>query len=309
MYSPREHDESYRLECLREFQILETPAEGAFDDILRLATLICDTPMGKIGFVDHKQVWLKAKVGLKFDEIPRERSFSTHAGLQSDILIVPDPLSDPKFANNLLVKDIGVRFFAGVPLVTSNQYLIGCLSVMDRIPHLMTTEQIDSLHILARRTMHELELRRTRQAPARQQHEGIRLAAARGTSATILVVEDNEMMQDLLQRTFARVGFAVLTASDGAEALGVCQQHVGTIDLVVSDIVMPRLNGIEFSKRVRGARPQTKFLFITGFGEQFPELREYSADIMEKPFLPSELVRKVEDLLDQGKAATGTGGP
>jgi DNA-binding NtrC family response regulator len=157
--------------------------------------------------------------------------------------------------------------------------------------------------------MHELELRRTRQAPARQQHEGIRLAAARGTSATILVVEDNEMMQDLLQRTFARVGFAVLTASDGAEALGVCQQHVGTIDLVVSDIVMPRLNGIEFSKRVRGARPQTKFLFITGFGEQFPELREYSADIMEKPFLPSELVRKVEDLLDQGKAATGTGGP
>ncbi len=305
MYSPLE-DEASRLDSLREFQILRTPTEAAFDDILRLATLICDTPIGKIGFVDHQQVWLKAKIGLEFDEIPRERSFSTHAILRSDILVVPDPLSDPAFANNLLVKEIGVRFFAGVPLITSNQHAIGTLSVMDRVPHLMTAEQIDSLHILARRTMHELEMRRTRDAPAR--HEGIRLAAARATSATILVVEDDEIMRDLLQRTLARVGFAVLTASDGAEALGVSQQHVGTIDLVVSDIVMPRLNGIEFSKRVRAARPQTKFLFITGFGDQFPELREYRADIMEKPFLPSELVRRVEDILRQGKTATGTGG-
>jgi CheY-like chemotaxis protein len=306
VYSPREHDERSRLEGLREFQILRTPAEGVFDDILRLATLICDTPIGKIGFVDHQQVWLKAKIGLELDEIPRERSFSTSAILRSDILIVPDPLSDPKFANNLLVKDIGVRFFAGVPLITSNQHAIGTLSVMDRVPHLMTAEQIDSLHTLARRTMRELELRRTREAPAR--HEGIRLAAARATSATVLVVEDDEIIGELLQRTLARVGFAVLTASDGAEALGVCQQHAGPIDLVVSDIVMPRLNGIELSKRVRAARPQTKFLFITGFGDQFPELRESSADIVEKPFLPSELVRKVEDLLDKGKSATGTGG-
>jgi CheY-like chemotaxis protein len=302
--SPLPQNEPSRLEALRSFHILQTSPEQAFDDIVRLATLICDTPIGKIGFVDQQRVWLKAKIGLEFDEIPRERSFSSYAILQSDILVVPDPLSDPKFANNLLVKDIGVRFFAGVPLITSSQHAIGTLSVMDRVPHLMTAEQIDSLHILARRTMHELELRRTREAPAR--HEGIRLTATRTTSATILVVEDNEIMRDLLQRTLARVGFAVLTASDGAEALGVCQQHVKTIDLVVSDIVMPRLNGIEFSRRVRAARPQTKFLFITGFGDQFPELRESSADIMEKPFLPSELVRKVEDLLHQGTSATGT---
>jgi DNA-binding response OmpR family regulator len=49
-------------------------------------------------------------------------------------------------------------------------------------------------------------------------------------------------------------------------------------------------------------------LFITGFGDQFPELREYGANILEKPFLPSELLRRLEDILNQGKSATGTGG-
>ena len=58
--------------------------------------------------------------------------------------------------------------------------------------------------------------------------------------------------------------------------------------------------------RSRVARPETKVLFITGFGDQFPELREYGAGILEKPFLPSELVRKVDDILDQGQKAMGT---
>jgi len=60
-----------------------------------------------------------------------------------------------------------------------------------------------------------------------------------------------------------------------------------------------------------GLAPETKFLFITGFGDQFPELREwikYGATILEKPFLPSELLRKVEDTLTQEKTATGTEG-
>jgi DNA-binding response OmpR family regulator len=122
-----------------------------------------------------------------------------------------------------------------------------------------------------------------------------------------LIVEDNDNLRNLLQRTLEGVGFSVLPAADGAEALRWSEQHEGTINIVVSDIVMPGLNGLELSKLIRAARPETKFLFITGFGDQFPELREYGADILEKPFLPSELLRKVEEILNQGKAATGTG--
>ena len=125
------------------------------------------------------------------------------------------------------------------------------------------------------------------------------------------MAEDNDNLRNLLQRTLEGVGFSVLPAADGAEALRFCQQHDGTIELVVSDIVMPRPNGLELSERIRTARPETKFLFITGFGDQFPELREltkHGTTILGKPFLPSELLRKVEDTLNQGKGATGTEG-
>jgi CheY-like chemotaxis protein len=309
LHSPVPPHESSRLEVLRSFQILHTSPEQAFDDILRLATLICDAPIGKIGFVDQQAVWLKAKIGFEFDEIPLERSFSAHAILRSDILLVPDPLADATFTNNFLVTEIGVRFFAGIPLITSGRQAIGTLGVMDRVPHLLTAEQIDALQILARRIMHELEQRRAREAQST--HQGLHLAPSRQPSATILLVEDSDNLRNLLRRMLEGVGFTVLSASDGAEALGVCQQQGGTIDLVVSDIVMPRLDGLECSERIRAVRPEMKFLFITGFGDQFPELGELiksGATILEKPFLPSELLRRVEDTLNQGKAATGTEG-
>jgi hypothetical protein len=108
---PLPENEGARLESLHSFRILETACEQIFDDILRLATLICDTPLGKIGFVDEQRVWLKAKIGFDFDEIPRERSFSAHAILRSDVLLVPDPLADATFANNFLVTKLGVNFF------------------------------------------------------------------------------------------------------------------------------------------------------------------------------------------------------
>jgi CheY-like chemotaxis protein len=280
-----------------------------FDDIARLAALICDTPVAVITFIDERRVWFKAKIGLELDEIPRDDSFCAYAILQSDVLIVPDPLSDERFMSSLLVKEIGIQFYAGIPLITDDAHPLGTLAVMDRVPHIMTAEQIDCLQILDRRIMRELELRQTREA--RSPHQRLHLAPSRKPCATILLVEDTDSLRNLLHRVLEGNGFSVLPAADGAEALRLCQQYDGTIDLVVSDIVMPRLNGLELEERIRAARPETRFLFITGFGDQFPELRElikYGANILEKPFLPSELLRKVEATLNQGKAATGTEG-
>jgi CheY-like chemotaxis protein len=303
--SPLPENEGSRLESLRGFRILGTSCEQGFDDILRLATLICDTPIGKIGFVDEQRVWLKAKIGLEFDEIPRERSFSAHAILRPDILLVPDPLADATFENNLLVTEIGVRFFAGMPLITSSHQAIGAISVMDRVPHLMTAEQIDSLQILARRIVGELETRRT--TDAQSPHQRLHLEPPRHRSVTILIVEESVVLRELLQRALERHGFSVLCTADGAEALRWSDRHDGTIEILVTDIVLPGLNGLELSKRIREARPETKVVLITDFGDQFPELREYCAGILGKPFLPSELVRKVDDILNQGQTATGTG--
>lgn len=305
MQSPLPQNESSRLESLRSFRILGTSCEQLFDDILSLASLICDTPIGKIGFVDQERVWLKAKIGFDFDEIPRQRSFSAHAILQSDILLVPDPMADARFANNLLVTEVGVRFYAGMPLITSSDQAIGAISVMDRVPHLMTEEQIDALRILARRIVSELETRCT--THAQSPHQRLHLEPPRHRPITILIVEDNDNLRNLLRRTLEGVGFSVFSAADGADALRWSEQHEGTIEIVVSDIVMPELNGLVLSQRMRVARPETKFLFITGFGDQFPDLRDNGANVLEKPFLPSELLRRVDDILDQGHEVTGTG--
>jgi CheY-like chemotaxis protein len=306
---PLPQNESSRLESLRSFRILGVSREQAFDDIARLAALICDTPIAVIAFIEEQKVWFKAKIGLELDEVPRDGSFCAYAILQPEILIVPDPLSDERFMSSFLVKQIGIQFYAGIPLVADDAHPIGALAVMDRVPHLVTEEQRDSLRILARRMMRELELRRKEetQSPHRRPH----LVPAPQRSVTILIVEDNDNLRNLLQRTLEGVGFSVFSAADGSEALRLCQQHDGIIDLMVTDIVMPRFNGFELSQQVRAARPEMKFLFITGFAHELPELRDLvktGATVLEKPFLPSELLRRVEDTLNQGNAATGTAG-
>ena len=305
MQLPLSENENSRLESLRSFRILGTSCEQEFDDIVHLAAIMCDAPVAVIAFIDEQRVWFKAKIGLELDEIPRDDSFCAHAILQSDVLIVPDPISDQRFMSGFLVKQNGIRFYAGIPLITVDNHALGTLAVMDRVPHLITAEQIDSLKILARRIVAELETRRS--TNAQSPHQRLHLEPPRQRSVTVLIVEDNDNLRNLLQRTLEGIGFSVLPAADGEEALRRSTQHEGTIEIVVSDIVMPGLDGLELSKRIRAARPETTFLFITGFGDQFPELREYGANILEKPFLPSELVRKVDDILDQGQGATGTG--
>jgi CheY-like chemotaxis protein len=301
--------EKSRLESLTDLRILDTSPEQVFDDLSRLAALISDTPIAVIDFVDEKRLWFKAKVGLELDQIPREQSFSAYAILQSDVLIVPDPLADERFATNLLVTEIGVRFYAGIPLIPVKGQGVGTLAVMDRIPHLLTEEQLDSLKILARRIVRELELRRTREVrPPRQRPH---LAPSWQRSASILLVEDNDNLCILLQRTLEGAGFSVLSASNGAEAVRLCHRHDGAINLTISDIVMPQLNGLQMTEQIRATHPHMKFLFITGFADEFPELREVikdGGDVLEKPFLPSELLAKAEKILNQENLATGTEG-
>jgi len=303
---PLPESEGCRLESLRSFRVLGTSPEQEFDDIAHLAAIMCDVPVAAIAFIDEQRVWFKAKIGLELDEIPRDGSFCAHAILQSAVLIVQDPISDKRFMSSFLVKQIGIQFYAGVPLITADNCPIGTLGVMDRVPHLMTGEQVSFLKILARQIVQELETRRT--TGAKSPHQRIHLEPSHQLSVTVLIVEDNGDLRELLQRALERHGFSVLPAADGAEALRWSEQHEGAIEILVSDIVMPGLNGLELSERIRAAHPEAKVLFITGFGaDQFPELREYAANILEKPFLPSELLRKVEDILDRGKAATGTG--
>src|SRR5262245_51619922 len=91
-------NEAARLEVLRRYDILDSPPETPFDDLATLAAHICDTPVAVIGFVDGDREWFKARAGLSIDPVPRDISFGAHAIRQSDVFVVPDASTDPRFS-------------------------------------------------------------------------------------------------------------------------------------------------------------------------------------------------------------------
>ena len=117
---------------------------------------------------------------------------------------------------------------------------------------------------------------------------------------TILVVEDETTLRRLLCFLLERQGYKVYEARDGAEAVEIFRQQTSAIHLVVSDITMPRMGGIELKRKATALRPDVKFLFMSGDSEEVIEQVQTVAQtcaFLEKPFLPQDLVSKVQGLL------------
>lgn len=156
--TPNEHE---RLKALREYAVLDTLSEPALDDITALAATICGAPIAMVSLVDEHRQWFKSKIGIEVKETARDISFCGHAVQQRELFIVPDALADERFADNPLVTgDPGIRFYAGAPLINPDGAVIGALCVIDHVKRNLTSEQKQSLRVLARQVMTHLELRR-----------------------------------------------------------------------------------------------------------------------------------------------------
>ena len=162
MKAPLPENEAARLESLHRYDVLDTLPEQEFDDLSRLAALICGTPIALVSLIDTNRQWFKARIGIEQSETPRDVAFCAHAILEPGVMVVPDAMTDERFRTNPLVTgDPNLRFYAGAPLITQDGHALGTLCVADRTPRELSAEQLDSLRALSRLVVNELELRRS----------------------------------------------------------------------------------------------------------------------------------------------------
>ena len=163
-------DEVNRVAALHALQVLDTPAEGEFDALVKAAALVCDVPIALISLIDTERQWFKARVGLDATETPRNIALCSHAILDEQIFEVPNALKDPRFAGNPLVTEApDIRFYAGAPLTLSSGERIGTLCVIDRVSRQLDAKQRQILKCLAETVAAMLEHRvQARRAAALQ---------------------------------------------------------------------------------------------------------------------------------------------
>jgi GAF domain-containing protein len=153
-------NETKRIEALNRYNILDTPPDGSFDRITKLAATIFEVPIAIISLVDTERIWFKSAHGLSVNQIDRVPGLCASAILSSDVYVIGDACKDPRsLANPLVAGEFGLRFYAAAPLQTEDQCNLGTLCIIDKTPRSLTEKEQKILKELADVVMDEMELR------------------------------------------------------------------------------------------------------------------------------------------------------
>ena len=160
----KDKHEAQRLKALHQCNILDTSGERFFDEITELASSICRTPIALISLIDADRQWFKSKVGLGVTETPRILAFCHHAISDPDkVMVVEDATKDSRFRHNALVTGAPfIRFYAGAPITVGDQFTLGTLCIIDTVPRMPETSELNSLRYLCKQVADELEIRYNR---------------------------------------------------------------------------------------------------------------------------------------------------
>lgn len=154
-------NENARLAAVRRYDVLDTPPDGAFDRVTRLASTLLDMPIAIVSIVDTDRIWFKSTAGLDgVEQLDRDPGLCASAILQDTPWVIENAEVDPRaLANPLVAGEFGLRFYAGVPLTTNDGFNLGTLCVIDHTPRQLPSNGEQILQDLAAIVIDELELR------------------------------------------------------------------------------------------------------------------------------------------------------
>jgi two-component system cell cycle sensor histidine kinase/response regulator CckA len=136
--------------------------------------------------------------------------------------------------------------------------------------------------------------------PAAIEAQDERKKVARG-SETILLVEDDEMVRTLVRETLLREGYRILDAPGPIEAKKISEQHKGPIQMMITDVVMPKINGRDLADQLTSKRPDMRVLYMSGYTDNAvlnSGILEKEVAFLQKPFTPTSLTEKVREVLE-----------
>jgi GAF domain-containing protein len=155
------YTEEARIKSLYKYTLLDTPPDGSFDKLTRLAASIFNVPIALITLVDTDRIWFKSKFGLDVNQIGRDPGLCASAILSDDIYLIEDARSDPRtLANPLVAGSFGLQFYAAAPLHNSEGYNLGTFCIIDKNKRYFNTRQQDELKLFAEIVMENIEMRR-----------------------------------------------------------------------------------------------------------------------------------------------------
>ncbi|MDE1943208.1 MAG: sensor domain-containing diguanylate cyclase [Betaproteobacteria bacterium] len=154
------HDERLRLAAIQNLGILDTPPDGAYDRLTRLAGRLFSVPIAIVTVVDVDRIWFKSRLGLDVTEVGRDPGLCASCILQDEVLVYEDARADAlALSNPLVAGEFGLRFYAGAPLRTREGHNIGTFCVIDREPREFDDADRTALQDLAAAVMETMELR------------------------------------------------------------------------------------------------------------------------------------------------------
>lgn len=290
--------ESTRLAVLRAYDVLDTAPEKAYDEIVRLASIACEVPCATLTLVDAERAWFKARRGIAFSELPRQESFCNHAFKSSGVFVVADARADERFKHLPLVTEGGIQFYAGVPLLSPEGQPLGVLCVGDHQPRELSPRQLITLRALANHTLTLLERRRQAIAPPSTRRPDF------PGSGSVLIVDDDSAVLAFAKIATQRLGYQVFEASNGQEAWDQLNRHAEKIDLVLTDVNMPVMDGLELVRLMKKRPHQPAIIVMSGRFEDYIRAAfeaEEVTNLLGKPFSVDELELTLLQAMSPGR--------